>query len=75
MSKPRLPVPVTKEALLPSFGYGPGTPRITKHTYSRTMECILPSPDGDAYEFLFKCSETGAERRWGTYHDPEEELS
>jgi len=75
MSKPKLPVPETKEALLPSFGYGPGYPRITRHVYSRTMECTLPSPDGDAYEFLYRCSETGVERRWGTQEREEELLS
>jgi len=75
VSKSRLPTPTTKVALLPSFGYGPGlVPRITKHTYSRTMECILPSPDGNAYEFLFRCEETGVERRWGTEDREEEEV-
>lgn len=72
MSKPKLPVPSTKEALLPSFGYGPGWPRITKHKYSRTLECTLPD-DGDAYEFMFKCQETGVERRWGTCGREDEE--
>lgn len=66
MSKSKLPVPETKTALLPSFGYGPGLPRVTRHTYTRTLECNLPSPDGDAYEFMYQCEETGAERRWGT---------
>jgi hypothetical protein len=71
MSKP--PIPETKVALLPSFGYGPGVPRITKHVYSRTLECVLPAPDGDAFEYLYKCTETGVERRWGTYERDEEE--
>lgn len=66
----KLPVPVTKTALLPSFGYGGITPRITRHTYSRTVECMLPG-DGEAYEFLFRCEETGVERRWGTYEEEE----
>lgn len=65
MGRSRLHAPRTLVALLPSMGYGPGRPRITKHTYSRTMECTLPG-DGDAYEHLFKCGETGVERRWGT---------
>lgn len=65
MSKPNYPVPQTKVALLPSFGYGPGTPRVTLHTYSRTLECVLPG-DGDAFEVMFRCSITGVERRWGT---------
>jgi hypothetical protein len=65
VSKPILPAPQTKVAWLPSFGYGPGTPRVTLHSYSRTLETYLPG-DGDAYEIMFKCSETGVERRWGT---------
>ncbi len=69
--KMSLPVPETKTALLPSFGYGPGHPRITRHTNSRTLECTLPSPDGSAFEFMYKCSETGVERRWGTYEREE----
>lgn len=60
------PKPETLTALLPSFGYGPGRPRITVHTYVDTRECVLPTPDGEAWEFVFKCSETGVERRWGT---------
>lgn len=74
MSKSKLPEPETKSAFLPSFGYGPGTPRITKHTYSRTMECVVPD-DGECYEFLYKCSETGVERRWGYCGKEEEVLS
>ena len=62
----RLPKPETLIALLPSFGYGPGKPVITKHVYSRTLECNLPSPDGEAYEFEYTCTVTGAARRWGT---------
>lgn len=72
------PKPEVTEALLPSFGYGPGVPRITKHKYVRTMECNLPSPDGEAWEHIFSCQETGAERRWGTEDRepiPEELLS
>jgi hypothetical protein len=67
----KLPEPVTRSALLPSFGFGPGMPRITKHLYSRTLECTLPGQDGTCYEFMFKCEETGVERRWGTYADEE----
>lgn len=68
MSRSKIPEPVTKTALLPSFGYGPGTPRVTEHEYSRTVECFLPE-DGEAYEFLFRCKETGVERRWGTWFE------
>lgn len=63
--KNKLPQPETLIAKLPSFGYGPGTPRWTEHKYVKTLECTLPG-DGDAYEFIFACSVTGAERRWGT---------
>lgn len=75
MSKSKMPEPETRRALLPSYGYGPGTPRITEHVYSRTVECYIPD-EGDCYEFLYKCSETGTERRWGFAHvDAEETLS
>lgn len=61
------PKPETINALLPSFGYGPGVPRITKHFWVETRKCDLPG-DGDAWEFIFKCSETGVCRRWGTMY-------
>ncbi|HEY6022487.1 MAG TPA: hypothetical protein VIY48_22275 [Candidatus Paceibacterota bacterium] len=64
--KAKLPVPETRTAILQSYGYGPGAPRFTLHTYVKTLECYLPG-DGEAYELIFACSETKAERRWGTY--------
>lgn len=70
MSKQKLPEPETKTAILQSHGYGPGAPIFTLHTYSRTGDCTLPG-EGQCYEFLFKCSQTGEERRWGTYDDQE----
>ncbi len=65
MAKNKPPVPETLTAWLPSFGYGPGQPRVTLHKYVRTMECNLPGPDPEAYSFEYRCTETGAERRWG----------
>lgn len=65
MTKIKPPVPETKIARLPSFGYGAGLPRWTIHKYVKTMECNLPGPDGEAWEFVYRCEETGAERRWG----------
>lgn len=70
----KTPEPETKEAVLPSFGYGPGRPRWTKHKYVKTLECTLPGEDGVAYEFIYRCSETGVERRWGTFDPDAEEL-
>lgn len=67
----KLPEPQTKTALLPSFGYGPGSTKITRHIYSRSVECTIPgNPEagtvtGPGVEFLFRCSVTNAERRWG----------
>lgn len=61
------PAPITKTALLPSVGYGPGVPRITKHTWVATRKTRLPG-DGEAWEFIFRCAETGADRRWGTMY-------
>lgn len=55
--------PKTKTAMLPSAGYGQLT--ATRHVYVETRECISPGPDGLAYEHIFRCEETGEERRWG----------
>lgn len=55
-----LPKPTTLNAHLPSSGYRDG--RSTLHTFVTTRECEV---DGPAYEFVYKCNETGSERRWG----------
>ncbi len=60
------PRPETLVALLPSQGYGGPVPRITRHVFVEARECVLPSPDGDAWELIYRCEETGEERRWGT---------
>ncbi len=72
MSKSRPPEPDTLEAILPSFGYGPGTPRWTRHKFVGAVECHLPN-DGECWELLYQCQETGVKRRWGTWFDNEEE--
>lgn len=36
--------------------------RATLHIYLETRETIV---DGPAWEYIFKCLETGVERRWG----------
>lgn len=70
-STSKLPEPQTKVALLPSFGYGPGSPKITRHIYSRSVECTIPgdpeagTTTGPGVEFLYRCSVTNVERRWG----------
>ncbi len=67
----KLPEPQTKTALLESFGYPPGQHKITKHEYSRSVECVIPGDpeagtvDGPGIEFLYRCTVTKAERRWG----------
>ncbi len=66
------PKPETTTARLPSEGYSNG--RTTAHFYFETRETDV---DGPAYEYIFKCSETGAERRWGlierfSFSSPEE---
>ncbi len=38
---------------------------VTVHVYVETAECMLPAPDGAAWEFLFRCTETGIMRRYG----------
>ena len=59
----RVPRPTTRVAVLPSAGYGQF--RLTKHTYVDTRECRVGGKDGDAWEHIFRCEETGEERRWG----------
>jgi hypothetical protein len=59
------PKPQTLTAILPSFGSGAGRPRCTLHKYIATRECSVAGPDGDAWEFIYECQETGVERRWG----------
>lgn len=59
----KVPRPDTRIAMLPSQGYG--RLKATRHVYVRTQTCQVPGPDPDAWEHIFKCSETGEERRWG----------
>lgn len=55
------PKPIILVADLASAGYG--KLHVTQHTYLNTRECV---DKGDpAWEHIFICSETGAERRWG----------
>lgn len=45
--------------------------RATLHTFLDTRECEVEVPRTEgtakqpAWEFIFRCSETGTERRWG----------
>ncbi len=59
------PVPQTLFAFLPSKGYP--RPKATLHKFLETRECIISKTGtrADAYEFIFECTETGEERRWG----------
>lgn len=60
------PKPETLRAVLPSFGYPPGgRPRWTEHHFVEAREALVGGPNPDAWEFVFECEETGAERRWG----------
>lgn len=58
----KTPKPETREAMLMSEGSW----KWTRHHYVSTRECVLPSPDGAAWEFMYQCSVTGVVRRWGT---------
>ena len=69
MSNNNKPRPDTTTALLESGGYT--HKRATVHTYVDTRECEVEVPRTEgtakqpAWEFIFKCNETGVERRWG----------
>lgn len=52
-----LPKPETLNAYLPNT-----KGRATLHHFHETRECVV---EGPAYEFIYKCVETDAERRWG----------
>lgn len=65
------PKPETKVAQLISAGHP--SPTFTTHHYYETRPIVLPGPRSDkdnglAWEHVFKCFETGAERRWGIEH-------
>lgn len=57
------PKPETINAYLESAGYK--TRKATLHFFIEARETTVDGPRGDAWEFIYKCSETGAERRWG----------
>lgn len=58
------PKPETLSAYLESAGYIKFR-KMTLHTFVEARETVVEGPRGDAWEFIYKCTETGAERRWG----------
>lgn len=64
MTTSKTPRPARRGVWLVSEGYGSHR-RWTWHKYVETRLCILPG-DGEAYEHIFACDETGHERRYGT---------
>lgn len=63
------PKPTTLVAFLPSKGFGTARPRATLHKYVTTREVSISKDSHgkiDGYEHIYVCTETGAERRWGT---------
>lgn len=60
----KIPRPQVRRAILRSAGYT--DPTFTEHKYVETRLCTLDHGDGEAYEHIFRCLITGAERRWGT---------
>lgn len=69
MSNTNKPKPDTLAAHLESAGYSHR--KATLHLYVDTRECEVEVPRTEgrepqpAWEFIYKCTETGAERRWG----------
>lgn len=51
------PKPETINAIIPNVMGKP-----TLHVFLETREC---NEDGPAYEFIYQCTETETERRWG----------
>lgn len=73
--RPQKPRPITLRAYLPL----PGAHRATLHKHVATRRIRV---DGEAaWEHVFKCTETGVERRWGLdaigtiAHDPDAEVN
>ena len=58
------PKPETRRAFLISAGYPRPTP--TVHHFYEARRVTLPGTRGVAWEFIYRCFKTGAERRWGT---------
>lgn len=59
------PKPETRTALLANPALTQN--RVTLHRFLETRECVLEGADGGpAWEFIFQCTVTGFERRWGT---------
>ncbi len=47
---------------------GPDGTQWARHDYVEARPCVVPNPEGvmeDAYEFIYRCSLTGVEKRWG----------
>lgn len=58
----RVPTPETRSAILWSESLG----RPTRHEYKETRATTIRFPHSAAvWEFVFRCVESGAERRWG----------
>lgn len=64
-NRPRPPSPETKLAHLTSDAFE--APTWTLHKFVKTQACVLAGPlGGPAYEFIYQCTQTGFQRRWGT---------
>lgn len=58
------PVPQTVRAKLVSTGTT--IPTYTWHRFIESQITNLEFGDGEAWEFIYECEQTGARRRWGT---------
>lgn len=71
MHPTKLPAPTQKRVVLRSAGFE--KLRFTIHHYSETRLTVAPDGKGQpspAYEHVFKCFETGVERRYGLEYGP-----
>lgn len=59
----KVPKPETLKAWLISAGLP--SPGWTQHTYLETRAKVLTGPEPAAWEHIYVCSKTGAERVWG----------
>lgn len=60
----KTPRPERRHAVLWNTAEG----RPTHHNYVETRPTRLNEPDGSAWEHIFRCAETGTERRYGLEH-------
>lgn len=64
-----MPTPTTLNAVLMSAGNHKPTPHVYDHAEEVPFENERGKPNGSVLAFVFKCTVTGALRRWGNFEE------